>query len=85
MVPTVLLPPATPLTFHVTVVLPVLPTVAVKTCVPVPGSNNTAEGSTLTATGGVIVTPMKPLAAGLAAETAVTVTTGLVGTFVGGV
>jgi hypothetical protein len=84
-VPTVALPPATPLTFQVTAVLLVLLTVAVKACVPVPGSTVAEPGSTLTATGAVIVTPMNPEAAGSAAETAVTVTTGFVGTFVGAV
>lgn len=84
-VPVLLVPPTAPLTSQVTAVLAVLLTVAVKAWVPVLGNKVTEDGATLTVTGGVIVNPMNPEAAASAFETAVTVTTGLLGTVVGGV
>ena len=85
-VPTVEFPPATPLTCQVTAVLdPALATMALNCWVPVAASTTTAPGSTDTATGGVIVTPAKPVLVGSATETATTDTVGEDDRLTGGV
>jgi len=50
-IPTVALPPATPLTLHVTAVFEVFVTVAVNICMPVPACKLFVAGVTVTATG----------------------------------
>ena len=72
MVPTVLLPPAMPLTCHVTVLVSELSTVATKVVVwPMP--TMAVRGAMLT-TGGVIVTVALAVSAGFATDRAVMVT-----------
>ena len=86
--PTVLFPPATPLTCQVTAVFVVLLTVAVKDCV-LPVWTLAVAGPTDTATGGgavaVMVTCAEPERVGSATDTAVIVTVADEGTVAGAV
>ena len=74
-VPTVLLPPAIPFTFQVTVVTPEFCTVAVN-CRTWPSCTLALEGETVTVTGGGLVskTDALPIAVGVALLAACTVT-----------
>ena len=85
-VPTVVLPPMMLLTCQVTPVFePALATFAWKAWVPPPASTIALPGVTVTATGGEIVTPAKPVAVGSCTDTASTDTFEGDGTFAGGV
>jgi hypothetical protein len=84
-VPTVALPPVTPLTCQVTPALFVLPTVAVNVWVPIPAWVVALVGETETVTGAVIVSVAEPDRVGSATDTAVTVTFAGDGTLVGAV
>src|SRR6266853_794790 len=85
-VPTVALPPVTPLTCQVTTVLPVFCTVAVNCCVPpAPTVADTGEIVTLTTAGGVTVTWAEADFVASAWDTAVTVTVAGFGTTAGAV
>src|SRR6266513_2927619 len=85
-VPTVALPPVTPLTCQVTAVLLVFSTVAVNCCVPpAPTVADTGEIVTRTTAAGVMVTCAEPDFVGSAWDTAATVTVAGFGTTAGAV
>src|SRR5204863_109664 len=85
-VPTVALPPVTPLTCQVTAVLLVFCTVAVNCCVPpTPTDADTGEIVTRTTAAGVMVTCAEPDFVGSAWDTAATVTVAGFGTTAGAV
>ena len=85
MVPTVASPPALPLTDHVTVVVAVFVTVAVKVCVPPDAGTLAVVGVTVTLIAGpwLMVTCADPERDGSSADVALTVTVAGVGTLSG--
>jgi hypothetical protein len=84
-VPTDELPPGTPLTCQVTLVLLVLLTATVSASVPTPACTLALAGETVTATDDVTVSVADPDRIGSCADTAVIVTVAGAGTVAGAV